>query len=195
LELVLGAYSSADPELSYFQGMSFPAAILLVYMDATRAFWAFWNIFQGTRHNHRDVFLNDFAGLKVLGAVWEVLLERRYPDIAAHFREVGVLVEFYAGNWFLPLFLDRKFPAVLTLRIFDRYAAFGMRALMSLGLAIIKMGKATFAVAEMTAIVPMLQKPEEAAWGKDWRAIIEKWDKRFISQSEYDKLVKDVEKK
>jgi hypothetical protein len=35
---VLRAFALADKELGYFQGMAFPASILIWYMDETRAF-------------------------------------------------------------------------------------------------------------------------------------------------------------
>jgi hypothetical protein len=180
---VLRAYSNADKELGYFQGMAFPAALLLAYMPEERAFWAFWYLMRG-KHRLRDYYINDFANLKKLNRVWDVIFEKKYPKIYANFKKFEIDPLVYTTSWFLTAFLNMDFPAVLRLRIFDRYCAFGTRALLSLGLTCISLLKKELMASEMGEILPVLQNPSRGQRLQDWRVVIAKWDKLFISKIE-----------
>jgi hypothetical protein len=190
LRTLLGAYANFDPEVGYFQGMCYPAAMLLMYMSEMRAFWAFTKIMGAPDYNLRSLFMNGFSGLRHLRGVWDVLFHRRYPAVEAHFLAEGVLSEYYTTTWFLPLFLDRPFAPSLRVKLFDRYVAFGLRALLSFGLTIISMSKREVMGLEMGPIMRILQRPEETAWAGDWPRIMKKWDKLFLTRKDYDKLVK-----
>jgi hypothetical protein len=187
---LLRAYSNADKELSYFQGMAFPAALLLAYMPEERAFWALWFLMHSSKHRLRDYYLDGFAALKELNRVWEVVLQNRYPKIYANFTRLRIESITYTTSWFLTAFLNIDFPVVLRLRIFDRYCAFGPRALLSLGLACVSLLKKELMGSEMEKIIPLLQNPNRGRRLQDWRAVITKWDKLFISRIDYSKYFK-----
>jgi hypothetical protein len=187
---VLRAYSNADKEFSYLQCLAFPAALLLAYMPEERAFWAFWFLMNDSKHRLRDYCLDNFAALKELNRVWEVVLQNRYPKIYANFKRLGIETLTYTISWFISAFLNIDFPVVLRLRIFDRYCAFGPRALLSLGLACVSLLKKEFMGSEMDKIILLLQNPNRGRRLQDWRAVITKWDKLFISKINYSKYFK-----
>jgi hypothetical protein len=182
---LLRAYSNADPELGYYQGMAFPAALLLAYMWPTRAFWAFYHLMNGRGHMFRNYYVHDFVNLKLLNRVWDVALGTRYKTIHANLTKLEIAPVVYTSSWFLTAFLTIQFPPVLRLRIFDGVVAFGTRALLSLGLACVSLLKKELMGSETELVVPLLQNPNRGERLKDWRLVIKKWDKLFISRKDY----------
>jgi hypothetical protein len=187
---ILRAYSNADPELGYFQGLAFSAALLLSYMNEPRAFWAFYHLMNDPGHAVRQMFIREFEGLRKMNKVWMHVLGLRYPKIAANLKSCGIDEMIYTPSWFLTAFLNVSFPPVFRLRIMDRYITFGSRAILSLGLAIVSMMKEELTAPKMEVIIPLLQNPSTKL--KNWRAIIVKWDKLFIAPKDYAKYFAKV---
>ena len=98
----------------------------------------------------------------------------------------------YTPSWFLCAFLDLDFPPVLRLRIIDRLIVFGSRQLLSLALAVIDLNQETLSArnAQMDTVLPLLQNPTTASTMKDWREIVKKWDKHYLSKKDYSALFK-----
>ena len=62
---ILRAYSNASGGGGYFQGMGFHAAIYLLYIkDEEKTFWCLYNLMMGDKHKVKDLFENEFSGLK-----------------------------------------------------------------------------------------------------------------------------------
>jgi hypothetical protein len=187
---VLRAYSNADPDLGYYQGMAFPAALLLAYMPETQAFWAFYHLMRGKGHMLRAYYVDDFKNFKQVNAAWEALLHAKHRAVAANLKKLDVYPMMYTPKWFLTAFLAVNFPPAFRVRAFDRIAAFGTRAMFSLGLAIVGMVEADLLGASMEQIIPILQNPGDSPRLKDWRALVAKWDKVFMTKAELEKLFK-----
>jgi hypothetical protein len=183
---ILRAYSNVDPELGYFQGMAFSAALLLAYMTEHRAFWAFYHIMKGKRHMAREMYLREFEGLKKLNVVWAFLFKKKFPKVYQAVKALNIDEMLYTPSWFLAAFLNLDFPPPLRLRIMDRYVAFGTRAILSLGLAIVSLLRKELTTGTMEVVLPLLQNPGHGEPLKDWRNIIAAWDKFFLSKKEYD---------
>jgi hypothetical protein len=81
-------------------------------------------------------------------------------------------------------------PIEFKLKIFDRYVAFGSRALLSLALAIISLDKKELVQSPKEIMLPLLQDPMKGPRLRDWKVIMEKWDKLFLSKSDYLKAIK-----
>jgi hypothetical protein len=96
LSHLLRADSNADREGGY--------SLLLSYMDETRAFWAFWNLMQGNKHQHCRLYVAEFLRLGQLNRVWEEVLRRKYPKIGSHLKKVAVDPMAYTPAWFLTEF-------------------------------------------------------------------------------------------
>jgi hypothetical protein len=189
---IIRAYVNYDADLGYCQGMAFSAALLLAYMPEAKAFWSYWHLMKGTRHMFRNYFLNDFTNLKRMNVVWEALLKKRFPKVAQNFAKYKVEPMHYTPPWFLTGFQSMPFPPLLRLRLFDRQAAIGSRAILSFALAIIETEKDTLSKGNMDAIMPILQKPYLQPSFQDWRLVLKKGDKLFLSRKAYADALKAV---
>lgn len=188
LRTVLHAYSNVDPEVGYFQGMAFIAAVLILYMSEVDAFWCFKNLMNGKRYKLRFFYLDEFKGLNQVYAIWDSLLQHKYPKIGQRLKQLNILPMHYSPSWFLCAFMNIGFPPVLKLRMFDRFITFGTRALLSFGLVVISRHKELLLNGAFTDIITVLQFPSNSPQMEDWRYVIKKWDKLWISQSEYKQL-------
>ena len=189
---ILRAYSNADPELEYFQGMQFPAAILRLYMEETDAFWSFYQLMSGKNHRVRDYYINEFENLKTMCKVWDYILEKRFPPVHERLHALNINHMIYTTSWFLTAFMNINFLPVLKLRIFDRFALFGTRALISLGLAIIDIHYEDLSSKGVEIIVPILQNPCDSNKMQNLRHVIKYYDKNFLTQKQYNQYFKDL---
>lgn len=190
---ILRAYSNASGGGGYFQGMGFHAAVYLLYMkDEEKAFWCLYNLMMGDKHKVKDLFENEFSGLKVMNSVWEILLEKKFKHVYQKLKDLMVDPMIYTPSWFLCAFLDLDFPPVLRLRIIDRLIVFGSRQILSLALAVIDLNQETLSArnAQMDTVLPLLQNPTTAKTMKDWREIVKRWDKHYLSKKDYSALFK-----
>ena len=193
LRNVLQAYSNVDKELGYIQGMGFLAAMFLSYMDETSAYWCFANLMNGPVFKMRWLYIDQFAGLQELCTIWELLLKERYPKVLKALTKNNVVPQIYATSWFLTAYMNSDFPTPLRLRIFDRFVTFGCRALLSFGLAIISLTKRELVKGDLSVCIRTMQKPEELPVFRDWRHVMEKYDKLFLTRKEYKALFKKAD--
>jgi hypothetical protein len=165
--------------------MAVYAALLLGYMDEGPAYWSFYHLLCGPKHKLSEFFVDDFLQLRLLNVVWDKILEIRFPKVHANLKRLKVEPMTYTPNWFLTAFQVLPFPNVFRLRVFDRYAAFGTRALLSLGIAIIKVIKADLEIVGAAKAAALLQNPATHPMLQDWRKLVRKWDRAFLSPSQY----------
>jgi hypothetical protein len=182
---LLRAYSNADSEVGYLQGMAFFAALFLSYLDETRAFWAFWQFMQGSRHEFSKFYSQNFARLRELNRVWDALLEKKYPKVAKNLKRVQIDPMAYTSGWFLTGFQSMEFPAPLRLRIFDRQIGFGTRALLSFALTIVSIGKKQLEKGSAEDCLLWLMNPVRLGKFGDWKEVLKKCESHFLSTSKY----------
>jgi hypothetical protein len=182
---VLRAYANSDKVLGYVQGMGVYAALFLGYMDENQAYWCFYHLLRGAQHMLADFFVNDFMNLRSLNVVWEKILQIKLPKVYDNLRRLKVEAMTYTPSWFLTGFQTLPFPNVFKLRIFDRYAAFGTRALLSLAVVITKKIKVDLEKGGASNIRALLQNPTKHAELQDWRMLLELWEKSFMSKKDY----------
>jgi len=117
LERVLCAYAAFDPEVGYCQGMSYLAAVLLMYApdgEALRLLAAMLH-----RCGMRDMFLPGMPGFLSASQAFEGLIALRLPRLHAHLCEEGASSCVpYASRWFLTCFLG-CLPFDASLRALD----------------------------------------------------------------------------
>jgi hypothetical protein len=190
LYLLLRAYSNADRELRYSQGMAFSAGLLRAYMSETRAFWAFWHLMKGSKHELSQFYVCEFSRLKELNQVWEVLLQKNFPKIARHLKKLQVDTMLYTSAWFLTGFQSIHFPKPLKLRLFDRQVAFGTRALLSFALTIVSIEKKQLETENAEILIPFLQNPMKFPKFPNWQNLIQKFDSHFLTTKEYNAAFK-----
>jgi hypothetical protein len=192
LYVVLRAYVNYDEELGYFPRMGFVAALLLAYMPETPAFWAFRYIMHGERLFMRDWYADDFRDLKKAMVIWASLLETSCPKVFCLCQNLQIDHREYAEDWFFTAFLAIDFPVPCRLRMFDRILAFGTPAMMSLGLAIVKMLKKELLRSDRTRAIELLKDPMLALQQHKWKEIIAKWDTVFIAERDFTRVVQKL---
>jgi hypothetical protein len=190
LRRVMCAYANLDPDLGYCQGMAWPAALLVCYLDETRAFWCFMRLMNGTKFSFRRLFLNNFEGLHALTTVWDIILQEKFKRIATKLKSIQIFPEMYTTIWFLPAFQSVEFHPELRLRLFDRYITCGCRSLLSFGLVIVSANRDELLAGSLNDCLLTLQHPEKCECSKNWRTMLVKFDKLWIPQKEYERLFK-----
>jgi hypothetical protein len=143
-------------------------------------------------HALRLMYIGEFAGLHRVNKVWSYILKLQYPRIHSNLHLLAIEEMVYTPSWFLTAFLNLPFPIAFRLRLMDRWLTFGTRAILSLALALVGLNRDGLLESSMEKVVPILQNPATASKASDWRLLIEKWDKMFISPKDYKKYCAKV---
>ena len=192
LRRVLCAYSNRDKELGYTQGMSMIAAMLLLYIEPAIAYECFQTLMLGPRYQRREFFLPTFPRLIKLTKVWEVVFKEKYPKVFNNLKQNNLEPLIYTPSWFLTCYTNVGFEPVVMLRIFDRFLAFGSRALLSFALVIISRLKKKLLTNQMDKLIISIQRPFEQEEFKDWRYLMKKYDKLWIEEKDYERYFKEA---
>jgi hypothetical protein len=138
----------------------------------------------GPKHDLREFYLHEFARVKELNRVWEVLLQKKYPKVAKHLTDLRIDPMLYTPAWFLTGFQTMQLPPPFRLRMFDRHIVFGTRALLSFAVTIISIGKKSLETKSTEVCIPLLQNPMSLPEFQDWRNLIKKFDTHFLTKQE-----------
>ncbi|KAM4744694.1 USP6 N-terminal-like protein [Anableps anableps] len=137
---VLSAYSVYNTEVSYCQGMSQIAALLLMYMNEEDAFWALSQLLTNERHAMHGFFVPGFPKLHRFQAHHDQIFSKLLPKLKKHMDREQMSAGIYSTKWFMQCFIDRT-PFTLTLRLWDIFILEGQRLLTAMSYAILKIHK------------------------------------------------------
>ncbi|XP_060892518.1 USP6 N-terminal-like protein [Labrus mixtus] len=137
---VLASYSVYNTEVSYCQGMSQIAAILLMYLNEEEAFWALSQLLTNSKHAMHGFFIPGFPKLHRFQAQHERILSKMLPKLKKHMDKEQMTTGIYTTKWFLQCFIDRT-PFTLTLRLWDIYIMEGEKMLNAMAYTIFKLHK------------------------------------------------------
>ncbi|XP_070686088.1 USP6 N-terminal-like protein [Pempheris klunzingeri] len=137
---VLAAYSVYNTEVSYCQGMSQIAAILLMYLNEEDAFWAMSQLLTNSKHAMHGFFIPGFPKLHRFQAHHELILSKMLPKLKKHLDKEQMTTGIYTTKWFLQCFIDRT-PFTLTLRLWDIYILEGEKVLNAMAYTTFKLHK------------------------------------------------------
>ncbi|XP_072290752.1 uncharacterized protein [Eucyclogobius newberryi] len=137
---VLAAYSVYNTEVSYCQGMSQIAAILLMYLNEEDAFWALSQLLTDGKHGMHGFFIHGFPKLHRFQAHHELILSKILPKLKKHLDKEQMTTGIYTTKWFLQCFIDRS-PFTLTLRLWDIYILEGDKVLTAMAYTALKLHK------------------------------------------------------
>ncbi|CAB1323650.1 unnamed protein product, partial [Coregonus sp. 'balchen'] len=137
---VLAAYSVYNTEVSYCQGMSQVAAILLMYLNEEDAFWALSQLLTNNKHAMHGFFIPGFPKLQRYQAHHEQILSKLLPKLKKHLDREQMSNGIYTTKWFLQCFIERT-PFTLTLRLWDIYILEGERILTAMAYTTLKIHK------------------------------------------------------
>uniref|UniRef100_A0A4W4GV66 Rab-GAP TBC domain-containing protein n=1 Tax=Electrophorus electricus TaxID=8005 RepID=A0A4W4GV66_ELEEL len=135
---VLSAYSVYNTEVSYCQGMSQIAAILLMYMNEEDAFWALSQLLTNQKHAMHGFFIPGFPKLQRFQNHHDQILSKLIPKLKKHLEQMSSGI--YSTKWFLQCFIDRT-PFTLTLRLWDIFILEGEKMLTAMAYTILKLHK------------------------------------------------------
>ncbi|XP_016091671.1 USP6 N-terminal-like protein isoform X3 [Sinocyclocheilus grahami] len=137
---VLAAYSVYNTEVSYCQGMSQIAAILLMYMNEEDAFWALSQLLTNQKHAMHGFFIPGFPKLQRFQVHHDKILSKLLPKLRKHLDKEQMSTGIYTIKWFLQCFIDRT-PFTLTLRLWDIYILEGEKVLTGMAYTLLKLHK------------------------------------------------------
>ncbi|XP_061677430.1 TBC1 domain family member 10A [Syngnathoides biaculeatus] len=137
---VLAAYSVYNTEVSYCQGMSQIAAVLLMYLNEEDAFWALSQLLTNSKHAMHGFFIPGFPKLQRFQAHHERILSKMLPKLRKHLDKEQMSCGVYTTKWFLQCFIDRS-PFTLTLRLWDIYILEGEKVLTAMAYTTLKLHK------------------------------------------------------
>ncbi|XP_014813158.1 PREDICTED: USP6 N-terminal-like protein [Calidris pugnax] len=185
---VLSAYSVYNTEVSYCQGMSQIAAILLMYLNEEDAFWALAQLLTNQRHAMHGFFIPGFPKLQRFQAHHEQILSKLFPKLKKHLDKEQMTTGIYTTKWFLQCFIDRT-PFTLTLRLWDIYILEGERVLTAMAYTILKLHKKRLLKMSLEDLREFLQEKIAASLQYEDDAVIEQLQ---VSMTELRKMKFDL---
>lgn len=185
---VLSAYSVYNTEVSYCQGMSQIAAILLMYLNEEDAFWALAQLLTNQKHAMHGFFIPGFPKLQRFQAHHEQILSKLFPKLKKHMDKEQMTTGIYTTKWFLQCFIDRT-PFTLTLRLWDIYILEGERVLTAMAYTILKLHKKRLLKMTLEDLREFLQEKIAASLQYEDDAVI---DQLQVSMSELRKMKFDL---
>lgn len=135
---ILEAFIYLRPDIGYSQGMSFLAAVLLLYVEEpAEAFACFVNMLL-----HKSCFLHFFSmkmpEVRIYLLMHDRFMREEMPALHAHFKQHGVEADLYMINWVMSLYCG-ALPLDLVSRIWDVYVLDGDVAIFRAALGILKL--------------------------------------------------------
>ncbi|KAA0723601.1 USP6 N-terminal-like protein [Triplophysa tibetana] len=137
---VLSAYSVYNTEVSYCQGMSQIAAILLMFMNEEDAFWALSQLLTNQKHAMHGFYIPGFPKLHRFQNHHDQILSKLLPKLKKHLDKEQMFSGIYSTKWFLQCFIDRT-PFTLTLRLWDIFILEGEKVLTAMAYTILQLHK------------------------------------------------------
>ncbi|KTG03138.1 hypothetical protein cypCar_00023389 [Cyprinus carpio] len=127
-------------EVSYCQGMSQIAAMLLMFMNEEDAFWALSQLLTNQKHAMHGFFVPGFPKLQRFQNHHDQILSKLLPKLKKHLDKEQMSSGIYSTKWFLQCFIDRT-PFTLTLRLWDIFILEGEKVLTAMAYTILQLHK------------------------------------------------------
>ncbi|XP_026058859.1 USP6 N-terminal-like protein [Carassius auratus] len=169
---VLAAYSVYNTEVSYCQGMSQVAAILLMYMNEEDAFWALSQLLTNQKHAMHGFFIPGFPKLHRFQVHHDQILSKLLSKLRKHLEKEQMSTGIYTTKWFLQCFIDRT-PFTLTLRLWDIYILEGEKVLTAMAYTLLKLHKKCLLKMSLEDLREFLQERIASSFNMSDDAVIE----------------------
>lgn len=135
LHSVLGAYACYRPDVGYVQGMSFIAAVFLLYLNPPQAFHCFANLLN--KSCQLAFFRLDQQVMQSYFATYEEYFQEHMPKLYQHFQEQNLTPDMYIIDWMYTLFI-KCMPLDVACVILDVFFRDGEEFLFRTALGILK---------------------------------------------------------
>ncbi|XP_066509605.1 USP6 N-terminal-like protein isoform X2 [Hoplias malabaricus] len=185
---VLTAYSVYNTEVSYCQGMSQIAAMLLMYMNEEDAFWALSQLLTNQKHAMHGFFIPGFPKLQRFQNHHDQLLSKLMPKLKKHLDKEQMSTGIYSTKWFLQCFIDRT-PFTLTLRLWDIFILEGEKMLTAMAYTTLKLHKKRLLKMSLEELREFLQEKIAESFDFNDDTVIEQLQ---ISMSELRRMKLDL---
>ncbi|XP_032227912.2 small G protein signaling modulator 3 homolog isoform X2 [Nematostella vectensis] len=162
---VLAVYAHYNTQVSYCQGMSYIAGMLLMNMDEEDAFWCLVSLFERPKYL-AGYFDNSLSKIQIHAAVFERLMKQRIPGLYKHLNDQGVAPLMYLTPWFMALYTSLScWDTVLC--IWDLIILDGVSVIFRVAFAILRgLSDDLLSTTEITHSLPMLLHPPENIMSK-----------------------------
>ncbi|KAK8793879.1 hypothetical protein WA171_003009 [Blastocystis sp. BT1] len=139
LRRILLAISVVREDIQYCQGMNLLGGLLLiVIMEEEKAFWTLAAILQYVFPV--GYFDTTLSGARVDEAIFEDIVQERYPDLYARIQNVDSKLLSLSLSWFITLFIN-SMPVTSVVRIWDVILMEGDKCLLRFALALLDLHK------------------------------------------------------
>jgi hypothetical protein len=192
LRSVLIAYSNADPEVGYVQGMNFVAGMFVLHVkDEETAFWCFYGLMARGTQPYRSFFQDDFSRLQREAEFVDRLLCERYPVVsdALHASKLSAIV--LVPHWYNSCFLDSDVDDRMATFVFDQFVAFGAPILLSFGLTVVSFLAKALETEGADQILAVMTNSGRALQGKSKQQVNMAWNREWITNAQYDRMWRD----
>jgi len=136
---VLTIYSKHHDEVGYNQGISFVAAMLLIYLDEEDAFWTLHVLTASSKFAMGGVWAENMPQISLRFYQMECLCRRHCPLLGKTLDELAITADMYqATQWFVTVFLATDLPFGVILRIWDIYLHEGLKFIFRIGLILLE---------------------------------------------------------
>jgi hypothetical protein len=166
-------------------------SLFMSYMPEAHAFISFLQLMVGRKRSAHDYF--DPAGMTTIGLAWERLLKRRLGEVKRVLDLHRIETAEYLPPWLQTAFLTRPIDPRIRLRVFDRFVAFGTRALFSFGLVIMFGVKHIMFSADRETLLKKLMAPESDPLFRSWKRTIDQLDRFNVTSIEFKRLMNNGE--
>lgn len=138
---MLCAYSLHDPAIGYCQSMNFIVGMMLLLMSEEDAFWLLCAMMQPA-FLPADNYAHSMVGTQIDQLVFQRLVERELPELAAHLTHCGIQIHLITLHWFLCAFVC-TLPTEAALRVWDWFFLDGQEVLFAVAIGILKLEQTT----------------------------------------------------
>lgn len=115
---VLEAYVCYRPDIGYVQGMSYLAAVMLLYMDTFPAFCCLANLLNSPILV--CFYRMDMTHISKYVRVLDAIMADHIPRVHNHLRSLDISTDLYIMDWILTLFC-KALPLDIATRVWDNY--------------------------------------------------------------------------
>ncbi|XP_033632900.1 TBC1 domain family member 14-like [Asterias rubens] len=155
LHSVLGAYACYRPDIGYVQGMSFIAAVFLLYLEPADAFCCFANVLN--KSCQLAFFRLDQPVMQSYFDTYEEYFEDNLPDLYNHFKNQCLTPDLYIIDWMYTLY-TKSLPLDVACRFLDVFFRDGEEFIFRTALGILHLYEDILLSLEFIQIAQFLTK-------------------------------------
>lgn len=156
LREVLETFCNFRPDVSYVQGMSYLAAVFLVYMQPSQAFICLSNMVE--RDFFKAYLQMDVEAVRLRFQIYELIFRSNFPHLFLRFQAMNLLPDCYLMEWCMTLY-TKHLSLPLASRVWDGYFIHGEEYIFKTAVAIVKLLEPQLNSLPVSAALRLLREP------------------------------------